>query len=95
MLVDRGRVVRCNGGRLLEPHDMADAIAVGTYDAALAEVAKVGFDPLYGARPLKRAIQQKIENPISRLVLEGRFGADDVIDVGYADGDFTFGVKAR
>ncbi len=64
-------------------------------DAALAEVAKVGFDPLYGARPLKRAIQQKIENPISRLVLEGRFGADDVIDVGYADGDFTFGVKAR
>ncbi len=64
-------------------------------DAALAEVAKVGFDPLYGARPLKRAIQQKIENPISRLVLEGRFGPDDVIEVGYAGGEFTFGAKAR
>ncbi|HEY0879432.1 MAG TPA: ATP-dependent chaperone ClpB [Zeimonas sp.] len=64
-------------------------------DEALAEVAKVGFDPLYGARPLKRAIQQRIENPISRLVLEGRFGPDDVIEVGYADGEFTFGAKAR
>jgi ATP-dependent Clp protease ATP-binding subunit ClpB len=64
-------------------------------DAALAEVAKVGFDPLYGARPLKRAIQQKIENPISRLVLEGGFGPDDVIEVGYAGGEFTFGAKAR
>ncbi|MCD6680235.1 MAG: AAA family ATPase, partial [Burkholderiaceae bacterium] len=64
-------------------------------DAALAEVAKVGFDPLYGARPLKRAIQQKIENPISRLVLEGKYGPDDVIEVGYADGEFTFGTKAR
>ncbi|MCD6675340.1 MAG: AAA family ATPase, partial [Burkholderiaceae bacterium] len=63
-------------------------------DAAVAEIAKVGFDPLYGARPLKRAIQQKIENPISRLVLEGSFGPDDVIEVGYANGEFTFGKKA-
>ncbi|HLT26573.1 MAG TPA: AAA family ATPase, partial [Zeimonas sp.] len=63
--------------------------------AALDEVAKVGFDPLYGARPLKRAIQQKIENPISRLVLEGKFGPGDVIEVGYADGEFTFRKKAR
>jgi ATP-dependent Clp protease ATP-binding subunit ClpB len=62
-------------------------------DAALAEVAKVGFDPLYGARPLKRAIQQKIENPISRLVLEGAFGPDDVIEVAYEGGEFRFGKK--
>ncbi|MFM8692960.1 MAG: ATP-dependent chaperone ClpB [Limnohabitans sp.] len=42
-------------------------------DAALAELAKVGFDPVFGARPLKRAIQQRIENPLSRQLLEGRF----------------------
>jgi ATP-dependent Clp protease ATP-binding subunit ClpB len=40
---------------------------------ALAELAKVGFDPVYGARPLKRAIQQRIENPLSKLLLEGKF----------------------
>jgi ATP-dependent Clp protease ATP-binding subunit ClpB len=60
-------------------------------DAALAEIAKVGFDPMYGARPLKRAIQQKIENPVARLVLEGKFGPKDVIPVDYVNGEFTFG----
>jgi ATP-dependent Clp protease ATP-binding subunit ClpB len=42
-------------------------------EAALAELAKVGFDPLFGARPLKRAIQQRIENPLSKLLLQGQF----------------------
>jgi ATP-dependent Clp protease ATP-binding subunit ClpB len=41
----------------------------------VAELAKVGFDPVFGARPLKRAIQQRIENPLSKLLLEGRFCA--------------------
>ncbi len=50
--------------------------------AALAELAKVGFDPQYGARPLKRAIQQRIENPLSKLLLEGYFHPKDVIQVG-------------
>jgi ATP-dependent Clp protease ATP-binding subunit ClpB len=59
-------------------------------DAALAEIAKVGFDPLYGARPLKRAIQQKIENPVAKLVLEGKFGPKDVIPVDVVDGKFVF-----
>jgi len=59
-------------------------------DAAIAEITKVGFDPLYGARPLKRAIQQKIENPIARLVLEGKFGPNDVIPVDFVDGRFVF-----
>ena len=48
---------------------------------ALAELAKVGFDPVFGARPLKRAIQQRIENPLSKLLLEGRFAAKDHIAV--------------
>jgi len=50
--------------------------------AALAELAKVGFDPVFGARPLKRAIQQRIENPLSKLLLEGRFAPKSVIAVG-------------
>ncbi|MBK7615920.1 MAG: ATP-dependent chaperone ClpB [Burkholderiales bacterium] len=58
---------------------------------ALAEIAKVGFDPVFGARPLKRAIQQRIENPVAKLILEGRFGPKDVIPVTWKDGEFSFG----
>jgi ATP-dependent Clp protease ATP-binding subunit ClpB len=62
--------------------------------AALAELAKVGFDPVFGARPLKRAIQQRIENPLSKLLLEGRFAPKDVIPVDvdpiHAPGQFSF-----
>ena len=50
-------------------------------EAATAELAKVGFDPVFGARPLKRAIQQRIENPLSKLLLEGRFLPKAVITV--------------
>ncbi len=50
-------------------------------DAALAELAKVGFDPVFGARPLKRAIQSKLENPLSKLLLEGRFAPKSSIQV--------------
>ncbi len=58
---------------------------------ALAEIAKVGFDPVFGARPLKRAIQQRIENPVARLILEGRFGPKDTIPVRVENGEFSFG----
>jgi ATP-dependent Clp protease ATP-binding subunit ClpB len=58
--------------------------------AALAELAKVGFDPVFGARPLKRAIQQRIENPVAKLILEGKFGPKDVIPVDVEDGQFVF-----
>ncbi|MGH8847864.1 MAG: AAA family ATPase, partial [Polaromonas sp.] len=50
-------------------------------EMAIAELAKVGFDPVFGARPLKRAIQQRIENPLSKLLLEGRFPPKSVIPV--------------
>jgi ATP-dependent Clp protease ATP-binding subunit ClpB len=49
--------------------------------AALAELAKVGFDPVFGARPLKRAVQQRIENPLSKLLIEGKFLPKSVIPV--------------
>ena len=58
--------------------------------AALAELAKAGFDPVFGARPLKRAIQHRIENPVSKLILQGRFGPKDVIPVDVEGGQFTF-----
>ena len=58
---------------------------------ALAEIAKVGYDPVFGARPLKRAIQQRIENPVAKLILQGRFGPKDVIPVDVRDGQFEFG----
>jgi len=57
---------------------------------AVAEIAKVGFDPVFGARPLKRAIQQRIENPVAKLILEGRFGPKDVIPVDVDGGEFVF-----
>jgi len=59
-------------------------------DEALDEIAKVGFDPLYGARPLKRAIQSQIENPVAKLILEGRFGPNDVVPVDLQNGEFSF-----
>jgi ATP-dependent Clp protease ATP-binding subunit ClpB len=59
-------------------------------DGALAELATAGFDPVYGARPLKRAIQQSIENPLAREILEGRFAAKDTILVNFAKSGFVF-----
>jgi len=63
-------------------------------EAAVAELAKVGFDPVFGARPLKRAIQQRLENPLSKLLLEGKFAPKDIIHVDVdtirAPGQFSF-----
>ena len=70
-------------------------IGLDVTPAALAELAKVGFDPVFGARPLKRAIQQRIENPLSKLLLEGKFAPKDVIPVDVdpirSPGEFQFG----
>ncbi|MBS1162561.1 MAG: ATP-dependent Clp protease, ATP-binding subunit ClpB, partial [Burkholderiaceae bacterium] len=74
----------------LEQRLAAQEMKLEVADAAVAEIAKAGFDPVYGARPLKRAIQQQIENPIARLVLEGRFGPKDIVPVDFRGGRFTF-----
>jgi ATP-dependent Clp protease ATP-binding subunit ClpB len=57
---------------------------------ALVQLAKAGFDPVFGARPLKRAIERDVENPVAKLILEGRFGPNDVIPVDYENGRFVF-----
>jgi ATP-dependent Clp protease ATP-binding subunit ClpB len=59
-------------------------------DAALDEIAQAGFDPVFGARPLKRAIQSQIENPLAKEILEGRFGPKDTITVDSSNGGITF-----
>ena len=55
-------------------------------EGALRELAKAGFDPVYGARPLKRAIQAQIENPLAKAILEGKFAAKDGIRVDVSKG---------
>jgi ATP-dependent Clp protease ATP-binding subunit ClpB len=62
-------------------------------DAALGELAKVGFDPVYGARPLKRAIQSEVENPLAKAILEGRFAPKDAIVVDWRGGKMAFEKK--
>ena len=59
-------------------------------DEVMAVLADAGFDPVYGARPLKRAIQQHIENPLAQLVLEGRFMPGDTIQAGVKEGIINF-----
>ncbi|MCC6922970.1 MAG: ATP-dependent chaperone ClpB [Nitrosomonas sp.] len=59
-------------------------------DAALAELSQVGFDPVFGARPLKRAIQAQIENPLAKEILEGHFIAKDTIVVDYDNDQIRF-----
>ncbi|MFM2034594.1 MAG: ATP-dependent chaperone ClpB, partial [Pseudomonadota bacterium] len=60
-------------------------------DAALARVSEAGYDPVFGARPLKRAIQQYIENPVARLILEGKFGPKAIVPVDVdKNGAFMF-----
>jgi ATP-dependent Clp protease ATP-binding subunit ClpB len=81
--------------RILEQRLAKMELVLQVSPAALEELAKVGFDPVFGARPLKRAIQQRIENPLSKLILEGRFPPKSTISVGVdpvrEPGVFKFG----
>ncbi|MBK9703242.1 MAG: ATP-dependent chaperone ClpB [Betaproteobacteria bacterium] len=65
-------------------------IKLAVTDAALRLVAEAGFDPVYGARPLKRAIQQRIENPLAKEILGGGYAAGDTVKVGASGGEVTF-----
>ncbi len=76
--------------KYLEARLAAMEMNLNISDAALAEIANAGFDPVYGARPLKRAIQAQLENPLAKLILEGRFAAKDTIKVGCVGGVMKF-----
>jgi ATP-dependent Clp protease ATP-binding subunit ClpB len=64
-------------------------------DAALAQIASAGFDPVFGARPLKRAIQSQIENPLAKEILSGHFAAKDTIRVDARDGQIVFDRRSQ
>jgi ATP-dependent Clp protease ATP-binding subunit ClpB len=80
--------------KILEQRLAKMEMALEITDPALHKIAEAGFDPLFGARPLKRAIQQQIENPISRLILEGKLGPKDTVVIGVKDGGLTFDRRA-
>jgi ATP-dependent Clp protease ATP-binding subunit ClpB len=76
--------------QLLTKRLHAMEIDVAISDAALAEIASAGFDPVYGARPLKRAIQSELENPLAREILAGNFVAKDTVIIDCMAGKMTF-----
>jgi ATP-dependent Clp protease ATP-binding subunit ClpC len=61
-------------------------------EAALEEIARLGYDPVFGARPLRRTIQKMIENPISTLIIKGDMKSGDVVSIDYNGTEFTFKV---
>lgn len=77
----------------LQARVAAQDVTLEVTDEAMAELAELGFDPHYGARPLKRAIQDHIENRLAMVMLEGSAGPGDTIRVGAKDGRFTFDVE--
>ncbi len=68
----------------------SQGIGLKLSDAALDYVAAAGFDPVYGARPLKRAVQDKLENPLARRLLEGKYAPGDTVRVELKEGELTF-----
>lgn len=75
---------------LLAKRLAAQGIALKLSDAALDYVAAAGFDPVYGARPLKRAVQEKLENPLAEFILQGKYAPGDTVRVELKDGALTF-----
>jgi ATP-dependent Clp protease ATP-binding subunit ClpB len=65
-------------------------ITVNLSDAARERLVEEGYDPVYGARPLKRTIQRRLLDPLALKVLEGGFREGDTVDVGLANGELTF-----
>ena len=76
--------------RYLRDRLAAQDIGLDVSSAALDKLGEAGFDPVYGARPLKRAIQQQVENPLSKALLAGEFGIHDTIAVDVVEGVLTF-----
>jgi ATP-dependent Clp protease ATP-binding subunit ClpB len=71
-------------------------LAIEVTTAVLDRVAEIGYDPVYGARPLKRAIQNWLENPLAQQVLKGDYVPGDIIEVDLgADGELSFTKAAR
>ena len=79
---ESGQLAVAQRGGCCRPHQCAEP--------GLDRLGEAGFDPVYGARPLKRAIQQQLENPLAQEILAGRFGSGDTIRVDVAGEGLTF-----
>ena len=79
-------MLRETAGRVQETMNMETNVS----DEATAAIAKEGYDPMYGARPLRRVIQTKIEDMLAELILEGKFRDGDKLRIDYRDGAYTF-----
>jgi len=75
--------------RAMEEQDMG----LSYTDAAVKEIVRAGFDPVFGARPLRRAIQKLIENPISSLIIEKKVAAGDQVAIDFDGENFKFKVE--
>ena len=75
---------------LLEKRLAKMEIRLEVSDAAVKRIAEAGFDPVYGARPLKRAIQSELENPLAKRILEGGFAAKDTVRIDVEKGALRF-----
>jgi ATP-dependent Clp protease ATP-binding subunit ClpB len=84
-----GSIARIQLG-ILEKRLAKMDIGLTISEAALRKLAEAGYDPVYGARPLKRAIQQELENPLSKAILQGRFGPKDTIEIDVAGSELGF-----
>ena len=74
----------------LQQRLIARNLQLSITESALNQLTKAGFDPVYGARPLRRTIQSRIENPLAKELLSGRFGDGDRIEVAWNDSEFEF-----
>jgi ATP-dependent Clp protease ATP-binding subunit ClpB len=76
--------------RRIEKRLAAQKLSISLSKAAIDYIAQVGYDPVYGARPLKRAIQKELENPIATKILEEAFAEGSTIQVNVRSGKLTF-----
>jgi ATP-dependent Clp protease ATP-binding subunit ClpC len=78
-------MLRDVAGRLAERQ-----VTLTLTDAAKEALVKEGYDRVYGARPLRRTVERRVENPLSRRILGGDFSDGDSVEVDYADGEYSF-----
>ena len=70
-------------------------VALRVSEAARNQIAAEGYDPVFGARPVQRVIQQSIQNPLATEVLRGDFPEGSTVEIDYRDGEFTFEKSAE
>jgi ATP-dependent Clp protease ATP-binding subunit ClpB len=79
----------------LEKRIEDNGFTLNVTDGARKQLAEEGYDPVYGARPLKRVIQHRLQNELANAILSGQFADGDRITIDVQNGDFTFGGKSE